>query len=164
MVKSVKTQETRSSGKENVSNMPSAKDRSVSRHKMRDCPTCGRGYKSDYFSKHARVCRKPSTLDTAKNKTKYCPNCQKEVTHGNFPRHYRTHLDYSHELQVAGRAVKGDYPQVYKLNEQRDEKYRAVRYNWKRDKVKISRDNYLIYGRKSWFGLEPWRLELLDNS
>jgi hypothetical protein len=65
---------------------------------------------------------------------------------------------------VAGRAVKGDYPQVYKLNEQRDEKHRAVRYNWKRDKVKISRDNYLIYGRKSWFGLEPWRLELLDNS
>ena len=65
---------------------------------------------------------------------------------------------------IAGRAFKGDYPQVYKLNEQRDEKYRAVRYNWKRDKVKISRDNVLIYGRKSWFGLEPWRLELLDNS
>jgi hypothetical protein len=65
---------------------------------------------------------------------------------------------------IAGRACKGDYPQIYKLNEQRDEKYRAVRYNWKRDKVKISRDNYLIYGRKSWFGLEPWRLELLDNS
>ena len=164
MVKSVKTQETKSSGNENVSNVPPAKDRCVSRHKMHDCPTCGIGFTSKHFAKHVKLCLKNREKVTAKNKTKYCPDCQKEVPHGHFPRHYRTHIDYSHDLMIAGRACKGDYPQVYKLDEQRDEKHRAVRYNWKRDKVKISRDNVLIYGRKSWFGLEPWRLELLDNS
>ena len=131
---------------------------------MRRCPTCERDVSTRNFTMHARVCREPSAHDTAKHRSKYCPNCQKEVPHGNFPRHYRTHIDYSHDLMIAGRACKGDYPQVYKLKEPRDEKYRAVRYNWERDVVKISPDNYLIYGRKSWFGLEPWRLALLDNS
>ena len=79
-------------------------------------------------------------------------------------RHYRTHVGYSEELRKAGEAAKGDYPQIYELKKLNHIEM-AVRYDWGNDcRHYLNRDQYLIHGRKSWFGLEAWRMALLDNS
>ena len=50
MVKSVKTQKTSASDKENASNTPTAKGKPMRRLKMRRCPTCARDFSTRNFT------------------------------------------------------------------------------------------------------------------
>ena len=59
--------------------------------------------------------------------------------------------------------MKGDYPQIYKIAKLKQEE-EPVSYDWLRNGRSKYNNTYLQYGRKSWFGLEAWRMALLNNS
>ena len=142
------------------------KDRSVDRHKTRTCPNCYTSISSQY-ARHVRTCKKPKDIfgfvDPRDPKSRLCHICEKEFDHGHLTRHYRLHVDYSETLLRAGYRVKGDYPQIYKIAKLKQEE-EPVCYDWLRNGRSKYNNTYLQYGRKSWFGLEAWRMALLNNS
>jgi hypothetical protein len=57
-------------------------------------------------------------------------------------RHYRLHVDYSETLLRAGAAVKGDYPQIYKIAELKQVE-EPVSYDWLRNGRSKYNNTYL---------------------
>ena len=85
------------------------------------------------------------------------------MPYGHLTRHVRLHYDFSEEFNFLVKNIKGDFPQIYKLKEG----HTGIiprQYDWISDILSFRKDDYLLYGLKSWLGLPTWKMAMLDNS